>query len=111
MWVGQAWFPLLSEVAGSSYSLSLVEEGWTMSTNIQNAVSHSSSVPSSRLAAVQQLMQATGISKSDTRQTNLFSIKKKPSTNNPYDYRWKPSLDWCVRREVGPFQLFYEHIR
>ena len=91
-----------SEAAGSSYSLSLVEEGSTMSTNIQNAVSHSSSVPYSRLAAVQQHKQAPGISESDTRRTNLFS-KKKPSTNNPYDYRWKPSLDWRVRREVGPF--------
>ena len=79
-----------SEAAGGSCSLSLMEEGSTVPINIQNVASHSSSVLSSRLVAMQQRMEASGISESVTRR--IYSAKR-PSTNNMYDYRWKSWLD------------------
>lgn len=84
----------------SPSSISTSEEGSIVSTYVQNVASHAPSVPSSRMAAMQQQMQASGISESVARR--IYSAKR-PSTNNLYDYRWKSWLDWCGCREVDPF--------
>ena len=90
-----------SNVIGhSSSSSSPSKEGSIVSTCIQNVASHPPGVPSSRLVAMQQQMQASGISESVARR--IYSAKR-PSTNNLYDYRWKSWLDWCLSREVDPF--------
>ena len=86
--------------SGGSCNLSSMEGRSVVSTNIQDVASHPPSVPSSRLVAMQQRMQASGISESVARR--IYSAKRS-STNNLYDYRWKSWLDWCIGREVDPF--------
>ena len=86
--------------SGGSCNLSSMEGRSVVSTNIQDVASHPPSVPSSRLVAMQQCMQASGISESVARR--IYSAKRS-STNNLYDYRWKSWLDWCIGREVDPF--------
>ena len=89
-----------SNVIGHSSSSSTPsKEGSIVSTCIQNVASHPPGVPS-RLVAMQQQMQASGISESVARR--IYSAKR-PSTNNLYYYRWKSWLDWCLSREVDPF--------
>ena len=68
-----------SEDSGSYCNLFPMEEGWTVSINIQDVASHSSSVPSSRLVAMQQRMEASGISESVTRRI-YSSAKYLPPT-------------------------------
>lgn len=87
-------------LAHSSTSTPTSEEGSVMSTCVQDVASHPPGVQTSRLAAMQQHMQASGISESVARR--IYSAKRA-STNNLYDYRWKSWLDWCFSREVDPF--------
>ena len=90
-----------SNVIGHSSSTSTPsKEGSVVSTCIQNVASHPPGVPSSRLVAMQQQMQVSCISESVARR--IYSAKR-PSTNNLYDYRWKSWLDWCLSREVDPY--------
>ena len=86
--------------SGSSCNLPSMEGRSVVSTYIKDVASHPPSVPSSRLVAMQQHMQASGISESVARR--IYSAKRS-STNNLYDYRWKSWLDWCIGREVDPF--------
>ena len=86
--------------SGGSCSLPSAEERPLVSASVQNVSSHSTSVPSSRLVAMQQRMQASGISESVARR--IYSARR-PSTNSLYDYRWKSWVDWCFGRKVDPF--------
>ena len=90
-----------SNVIGHSSSTSTPsKEGSIVPTCIQNVASRPPGVRASRLVAMQQQMQASGISESVARR--IYS-SKRPSTNNLFDYRWKSWLDWCLSREVDPF--------
>ena len=71
-----------------------------VSTNMKDVASYPPKVPSSHLVAMQQRMQASGISESVARR--IYFVKRS-STSNLYDYRWKSWLDWCIGREVDPF--------
>ena len=86
--------------SGSSCNLPSMEGRSVVSTNIKDVASYPPKVPSPRLVAMQQRMQASGISESVARR---ICYAKRSSTSNLYDYRWKSWLDRCIEREVDPF--------
>ena len=88
--------------SGGSTDPAPSEEGSFVSTGVQVVTPNTSDISSSRLVAMQQHMEASGISRSVARR--IYSAKRS-STNALYDYRWKSWVDWCVGREVDPFNL------
>ena len=86
--------------SGGSTDPAPSEEGSFVSTGVQVVTPNTSDISSSRLVAMQQHMEASGISRSVARR--IYSAKRS-STNALYDYRWKSWVDWCVGREVDPF--------
>ena len=72
----------------------------SISICVATVLSHSRDIQTSRLVAMQQRMQASGISGTVARTINS---SKRSSTNILYDYRWKSWEDWCFRRKVNPF--------
>ena len=86
-------------ITGCSSTTASSESRSVVSTGISDVTSHARHLSSSRLFAMQQQMEASGISRAVAQR--IYSSKRS-STNNLYDYRWKSWVDWCIRRQMDP---------
>ena len=86
-------------ITGCSSTTASSESRSVVSTGISDVTSHARHLSSSRLFAMQQQMEASGISRAVAQR--IYSSKRS-STNNLYDYRWKSWVDWCIGRQMDP---------
>ena len=86
-------------ITGCSSTTASSESRSVVSTGISDVTSHARHLSSSRLFAMQQQMEASGISRAVAQR--IYSSKRS-STNNMYDYRWKSWVDWCIGRQMDP---------
>ena len=86
-------------ITGCSSTTASSESRSVVSTGISDVTSHARHLSSSRLFAMQQQMEASGISRAVAQR--IYSSKRS-STNNLYNYRWKAWVDWCIGRQMDP---------
>ena len=86
-------------ITGCSSTTASSESRSVVSTGISDVSSHARHLSSSCLFAMQQQMEASGISRAVAQR--IYSSKRF-STNHLYDYRWKSWVDWCIGRQMDP---------